>query len=225
MIQLLKTYKKLQRDIDALSSVLLVFLVGLLARAVYLIYQGDFQELWKLTGSITSLVAALLVVKTAEHLIANGEIAREDQRRLDLVRVTHHLLAITKDLQSKVAYLRHVLDGGGRSSFEFAQITESIERRYEALFDREAYKFLPGKCVDLIGKISGSIYGIAKLGAAVKQQTDDKPFVAVASVLTDGVLQKGVVLDALLLEIQELMDGIAEVRASIDGVRPEKGPV
>ena len=213
---LVQNFKRLDRDIEALSNVLIVFIIVLAARAALLVFQGQYDALWSLLGSIASIVAALLVARTATRLIANSNITREDERRQELVLVTHHLLAITQDLRSRVEYVRTMLSDGSRPAFALNQIAITIERRYETLLERNAYQFLPGKCVDIIIRISGSIFGIGALAEGVKHISAQNPLSMLDGVLVKDSGEQIARLDELVDDLQALIDGIYEIRSSID---------
>ena len=214
--QLVQNFKRLDRDIEALSNVLIIFIIALVARAALLVYQSQYDALWSLLGSIASIVAALLVARAATRLITNSNITREDERRQDLVRVTHHLLAITQDLRARVGYVKDMLSGGSRPAFALSQVAITIERRYETLLERDAYQFLPGKCVDIIIRISGGIFGIGALAEGVKHITAQSSLGALDGALVKDSGQQIARLDELMDDLQTLIDGIYEVRSSID---------
>ncbi len=217
MINLLvQQFERLERDIKVLSSVLLIFIALLAARAVVVIYEGNFDDLWAAIAPMTALIAALLVSRVASRLITNNNIVREDDRRRDLVRVTHHLLAVANDLRSRVGYVKALLSGGNRPVFAFAAIASSIERRYETLLEREAYQYLPGRTVDLIIGMSGAVFGICTMAGALEKATADKPFSLIDSILPQDRKQQVASLDALMEDLKKVIDQIHEVRASID---------
>lgn len=214
--QLVRNFEKLDRDIDALSNFLVVFIVALVARAMLLAYQGQYDGLWSLLGSIAPIVAALLVSKTASRLITNGNIVREDEKRREIVRVTHHLLAITQDLRARVGYVKNMLTDQTHPAFALGQVAVTIERRYETLLEKDAYQFLPGKCVDIIINISGSIFGIGALAEGVKQAAVKSPLGALGSVLPKDNAPLIAQLNELMDELQTLINGIYEVRSTLD---------
>jgi carbon starvation protein CstA len=214
---LLRKFEKLDRDIEALSYVLIAFAFVLIFRILFLLYQCRFEELWTLFGPFTAIVAAMLVARVAKHLIANNNIIRENDRRINLVRVTHHLLAVTQDMFAQVEYVKIMLTSGKRPTFVFGKVAENIERRYETLLDRDAYQFLPGKCVDIIINMSGSVFGIGALAEGLNNITASNPMTAIDSVLPQDMTQQIAKLDQLMNKLQELITDLYEVRTSIDG--------
>lgn len=137
---LVRKFERLDKDVEALSNVLLIFIVLLFARVTLLIYEHRFDELWAILAPMTALVAALLIARVASRLITNNNIIREDDRRMDIVRVTHHLLAVAQDLRARVDYVKTMLSTGNRPVFALGEIVSTIERRYETLLERDAYQ-------------------------------------------------------------------------------------
>lgn len=212
--QLVKNFKSVDRDIEALSNVLIVFIIALASRAAFLFYQEQYDGLWLLLGSIASIVAALLIARAAARLIINGQIIREDDRRQELVRVTHHLIAVTKDLRARVGYVKTMLNGDSRSALALNNLAITIERRYETLLERDAYQFLPGNCVDIIISISGAIFGIGAMAEDVKHIAAQNPLRVLDGtwLKDDGLI---IQLDKLMDDLQALIDGIYKMRSSI----------
>lgn len=210
--KLVQKFERLDRDVEALSNVLIVIILSLVTRAAFLVYHGWYDGLWSLFGSISSIVAALLVARAAARLIINGQIVREDKRRQELVRVTHHLLAISKDLQARVGYVKTMLSDDSHPAFALNHIAITIERRYETLLERDAYQFLPGKCVDIIIRISGSIFGIGALAEGVKHISTQSPLNMLDAALVKDRGQKIAQLKGLMDDLQELINGIYELR-------------
>lgn len=171
---LVSAYRRSDRDIDVLTYVVVTFLVLIVGRATQFIYENRYQELWVLLPQAVPLLSVLVVVRVANRLLTNGNIIREDDRRQELVRTTHHLIVITKDLKARVGYVKAMLTEGGRPSLALAKIAKSIEERYETLLQRDVYKYLPGPCVDIITRISGDIFGIVTLAEGIIQTISDK---------------------------------------------------
>ncbi|PKO77739.1 MAG: hypothetical protein CVU21_06745 [Betaproteobacteria bacterium HGW-Betaproteobacteria-15] len=63
---------------------------------------------------------------------------------------------------------------GNRPLGALTQNADTIEKRYEALYDRELYRFLPGDVIDAIGAMSGSMFGLSALVAGIASAFDNK---------------------------------------------------
>lgn len=213
--KLLNEFRRTDRDIDRLSYVLLSLLVVLACRVTFLVYGGQFDQLWSPLALSIPVIAALLVARVANRLIINDNIVREEKRRTDIVRTTHHLIAITKDLKGRVEYVKKLLSEDSVPLLPLLQIAPTIEGRYEALLDREAYNLLPGKCVDLIVKMSGRIFGISRLLPAGTQIAANPPF-ALQSLPNKVSNLPALGLAELITDIQELIDELFLLRDSLD---------
>lgn len=216
---LLAAYKRSDRDIDALTYVVIVFLLTFALRGAMLIYECRYQELWPLLPQVVPLLSVLVVVRVANRLISNGHILREDDRRQELVRTTHHLIAITEDLRARVDYAKKMLSEGSRPTLALVQIAKSIEERYEELLQRDGFRFMPGTCVDIIVRISGNIFGIGVLAEGMKVATFDKPAHALVPIPVNASHPPPPPFDELLNDLQQLLDQLFELRQSIDGAK------
>lgn len=217
--QLVKRFNHLERDIQALTYVLIAFFLTLAYRAAFLINEGHYNELWSLIAPTISILAALLVASASNHLIVNDRINRMDDRNREIIRTTHHLIAICKDLHGKIYYVKLLLSDNNntRPSFVLDKITSSIEDRYEVLLERDAFKYLPGKCIDIITSISGSIYGIRMLAEGVKHITQANPIVPLKmGRQNSGHDQMISQIDKLLTDTESLKDELFKLRESIE---------
>lgn len=208
--------RRSDRDIDVLTYVVISFLVLIVGRAAQLVYESEYQALWKLLPMAVPLLSVLVIVRVANRIILNGSIIREDDRRQEIVRTTHHLIAIAKDLKARVGYVKAMLRDGGVPSFTLVQIAKSIEDRYETLLERDAYKYLPGPCVDIITEMSGDIFGIMTLAEGVRQATSDKPALAWVPMPANSDRPLPPRLDDLMKDIQRLIDQLFQARQSIE---------
>ncbi|WP_068858349.1 hypothetical protein [Perlucidibaca aquatica] len=219
---LLAAYKRSDRDIDALTYVVIAFLLAFALRGAMLIYECRHQELWPLLPQVVPLLSVLVAVRMANRLISNGHILREDDRRQELVRTTHHLIAITKDLHARVGYAKEMLSEGGRPTLALAQIAKSIEERYAELLQRDGFRFMPGTCVDIIVRISGDIFGIGVLAEGMKVAMSEKPAHALTPIPVNASLPPPPRFDELLSDLQQLLDQLYELRQSIDGAKEKE---
>lgn len=211
-----KDYKRNDRDIKALTYVVIAFLVLIIGRAALLVYECQFSALWQLLPYAVPLLSVLVVVRVANRLLLNGSIIREDDRRQEIVRTTHHLIAIAKDLKARVGYVKEMLTEGRQSSIALVQIAKSIEERYETLLQRDAYKYLPGSSVDIITRMSGDIFGIVVLAEGVRLTTSESPGSTLTQIPANGDGSLPQRFDKLMGEIQQIIDQLFEVRESIE---------
>jgi len=214
--KLVQKFHLVERDVNVLTNVLIFLLLAILFRAAYLIFNQELNTLWGLLSPFTSLAAALLVSKTASRLILNGQVIREDEKRQEVVRVTHHLMATTKDLKARVGYFKKLMVEGDKPIAIMLGLAKSIEQRYESLFEREPYKYLPGESVDLINNLSGSIYGIQSTAEILKNASATNPLILIKTLTGQTSEQYASMMDKLLTEIQTLIDQIYAIRIAIE---------
>lgn len=215
--RLVNKFQHLERDINALSYVFIFSTLVIVGRTAQLVYECRCEQPLSLLTSAIPLLAALLVARVAKRVIVNGDIIRADDRRLDLLRTTHHLLAISQDLQARVKYVKEMLIKGGRPAFALSQIAATIEDRYETLLERDAYKFLPGTCVDIITRMSGSIFGIRMFAEGMKQISEADPTSALKCLPNNDNPELIASLDELMADLKKLIDELFTLRASVDG--------
>ncbi len=162
MKKLLSHYDSLERQIKALEFFAIVLFCLYTGHGVWLVLDQAIS-VGEAFGRIGVIVSVLLVVKVASRQLAHNNIVREDDRRQDIVRITHHLMAVIQDLINRVSYVSKVLSKGGYPLVALTQNVDIIEKRYETLLDREIYGYISEESVDLIGKMAGSIFGMATI--------------------------------------------------------------
>lgn len=163
-----------ERNLRVIQAIVLVLLAILLGYAACLIYRGDWKALFALLPPTTAACAALLIAQTATRLLSYNKMVREDDRARDVVRCIHHSMALIKNLQNYVQYMKLVLAEGNRPLAALTQSADAIQKRYEALYDRELYQFLPGEVSDAIDAMSGSMLGLSALVAGIASALDNK---------------------------------------------------
>lgn len=163
-----------QRDLCVIQTIVLALLAVLVTYAICLIYKQDWQALLALVPPTTAACAAVLVAKTATRLLIYNMLIRADDRSQDAVRRIHHSMALVNDLRGRVRYMKVALDEGNRPLGALINNADAIEKRYEALYDREIYRFFPGDLIDAIGKMSGSIFGLSTLVVVIASEHDNK---------------------------------------------------
>ncbi len=170
----LQELKLAERDLRVIQAIVLVLLAILLGYAACLIYGGDWKALLALLPPTTAACAALLVAMTATRLLAYNMMIREDDRARNVVRCIHHSMALIKNLKNHVGYMKRTLAEGNRPLATLTQNADAIQNRYEALYDRELYQFLPGEISDAIDAMSGHIFGLSVLVAGIASALDNK---------------------------------------------------
>jgi len=163
-----------ERDLRVIQAIVLALLAILLGYAACLIYKQNWQALLALLPPTTAACAAVLVAKTATRLLTYNMLIRADDRTQDVVRSIHHSMALINDLRSRIGYMKVALAEGGQPVGALTKNADAIEKRYEALYDRELYRFLPGDVSNDIGAMSGSMFGLSTLVAGIASAFDNK---------------------------------------------------
>ena len=169
MKNLLSEYSKLERQFGFLELFACVLFCLYVADGVRLVWEHGIN-LAEAFGRVGIIVSVLLVATVASRQLAHSDIVREDDRRRDIVRITHHLMLVLSDLRQRVSYASTVLSEGGRPLIALTKNVDVIEKRYEVFFDREEiYGYLSGKSVDLIRDMSGRISGLKTLSDGIAE--------------------------------------------------------
>lgn len=86
-------------------------------------------------------------------------------------------------------------------------------RRYETLWDRELYTYLPGPVIDQITKMSGSLAGIETVISIVAAKLDSNP----AAALERAIDQQAVAnpFDYLYQELDDLFTILKDERSKL----------
>ncbi|BBN82028.1 hypothetical protein PA25_20130 [Pseudoalteromonas sp. A25] len=215
IFDLVKKYETIDRDIKWLTWLLITYCCLVLFRIIYCLYIKDFNYLFEGAKSLLPPLTALLVVQVANRLIINNRILEENEQRVETVQSTHHAIVIVKDLKAKVGYVKHCIENN-RPPIALVEVAARIEMRYESLFERNLYKYLQGESIDLIARISGTIFGIQVFAEQLKQQITCKKELTLENMPklnSDKPLNS---LDDLLNELDTLLDHLYEIREKIN---------
>lgn len=162
-IMLQRNFYLAERELKAVEALVLILLAVLLGYTVWLSFMRAWDDLLKLLPAATAACAAVLVAKTATRLLNYNMLVREDDRAHTIIRITHHSLAVINDLRSRIHYIGVCLSAGNRPLAAITENAEAIRNHYESLYDRDIYEHLPGKLIDSISSLSGSIFGLSSL--------------------------------------------------------------
>lgn len=147
--------------------------------------------------------------------IAENQAKHEHQQ--DAVRCIHHSLAIINDLRGRVHSMRLMLTEGRRPLAALTKNAEAIQRRYEALYDRDIYRHAPGHVVDLITSMSGSFFGLSVLVDGIASSQNIAPHQPISLPSDDSTQPIFSTLFELEGELDELFTQFVKVRENIVG--------
>lgn len=185
LLKISTQYTWVLRDIRCISYVLLAFVAIFGGRVAYLLLLGE--SAWPALGTLATSLSALLVVKNVQQSLLRGDLQRADDRRLAIVRVTHHLMLIVGDMRNHANFLK---DKAGlmetTPSLVYITAAETIVDRYEALLDREIYQYLPGPSVKLVENISAWVLGLKSSASVVTEVTNGNLRTPMSQVFSPG---------------------------------------
>jgi hypothetical protein len=208
-------FGRFEKEVGALE-IFVVFLFILLAGyAIYLVYHQKIEDALRVFLPLGALISALLVAKVASRLLAHNDIVREDERRQDVVRITHHLLAVLMDLRQRVRFsVRALREESGPMIFLIENVNV-IEKRYEVFLDREIYRFLAGETIELIGRMAGPIFSLAAFTKALAEICRDNSAI-IATSGGDAANESIKQLESLLKDLDILEEQIRHLRGTLE---------
>lgn len=182
MSNLEKKYQKLNKIIQLLTA-FIVFSILMIAYSelnkytlcstteVFLCLNKFITIFSKIIIKTIPLLAVLLATYAADRYITHSQLKDEKE----FIGVTYRYTAITKDLEDKVIFFTKMIADGGHFLTSVIYITDSIEKRYESLYDKELYKYISIEMVNTINDMSGSIYGLVSSTALAKDILKNSP--------------------------------------------------
>ncbi|MDZ7918921.1 hypothetical protein [Rhodoferax sp.] len=160
-------------------------------------------------SGIGALIAAVVALNIAER-----QATHEHQQ--DAVRCLHHSMAITNDLKSRVHSLRLTLTQGNRPLVVLNKYAETIERRYEMLYDREIYRHLPGDVIGMITGMAGSFFGLTTLVEGLASGLKTQPHELMAPPQADTAQGLNASFEKLENELDALFTKLSAVRQRLE---------
>ena len=214
--QHLKEFNRAEREIAALKYSLMALFLILVYRALSLITEERYSELWALLTPSITCFSVLIGCSIANRIIANNNIIDAREQRINLVRTTHYLIAVTKDLRQKVRHIKSIIDGK-IPAIAFSEISKTIQKRYEVFYEPNIYEFLPEKCIDIVSSISGQIYGISVLSAGVESGLSENSLTHLKNNNPNEDHPTIKSLSELDKDLETLINEIYNLRLSVDG--------
>jgi hypothetical protein len=211
------------KDINQLINIFKWFLITLLCVVTFtelskhsvcwsiLCASNFFNHVATITKNAIPLLAALLATLVADRHIVFTSKNRGYDQVLETAQITHTYIAITKDLKNKVSFLRKMYLEDGHYIHTFTTIIQSIENRYESLYDKEAYKYLDRITVDKINSMSANIFGLISIIESMKEMPNAKsnlPFSALPNV--------PIAFNNLVETIDSLLQDLYDIRDKVD---------
>lgn len=208
-------YAYIDRDIRALTWIMIVFFGLVVCRMIYCVYIKDFNLFFESAKYLLPPLTGLVVINVANRLIVNNRILEVDEKAIETIQFIHHGIIVVMDLKNKVNYVKNGIEKN-YDPLSLIEIASRIELRYESLFDPRLYKYLHGKSIDIIGGISGYIFNIHVFSEKLKKQLNkSKNFTLDSTNKIDNSPSQESLAD-LLNELENLLDHLYELRKSIN---------
>ncbi len=203
------------KSVSVLSYIVLGVVLTLIARVVILLADGEVDAVWPVAANLAPLLALLGAIKIADRVLVANHLFRLNDRRLEQVRVNHYLTVILRDLRDTLGYTKKQLVEGG-PMIVLESIADAVERRYESLFTKDVYDHLPGKAIDLISGMSGTIFGMRTLIAAgvAALPVKDRALVNVPAMSDNAAPIVG--LSKAIDDVKQILEMIYELRAKMN---------
>ena len=160
MKKLIPKYLKLDREIRFLEYFAIFLLTLLVVYTIWSIFNKGIESSIGAIEQLGILVSVLIVSKMSLRQLVHTDITQEDIRRMNIVRVTHHLMTIIDDLIKKVSYIEGAFEPANSPIIHIVSIinfTEDVKNDYEVLKQSDLHEFLPGDSINLIWKMSVGI--------------------------------------------------------------------
>lgn len=211
---LLADYSLLDRDIRALTW-LLVGMIFMYAMFIsWSIFKSESETAWRAAQILGVLASALIVSKTASRHICHMEIVRQNESDVSVVRRTHQAMAVLADLQQRVKYVKNFFQSSDKSLIALSRNVKTIEEHYHFLYNRELYELLSPEAIKTIGTMSGSIFALCTCAEALVHDYGLTARLSSQGAMSSNEnLEKSI--DSLLSEIELLDKEIRRVRSFI----------
>jgi hypothetical protein len=147
-------------------------------------------------SGLGTLVAAVVALVIANRQSTAARVS-------GAVKCIHHSMILTIDIKQRVGYIKKLFVSGERPLIALKQCERRMCLRYEALFDREIYEYLPSEIVDFILELSGLIDGLSAAVAEVVSELGDKDFV---NIPPNVRVESSEGIDYFISQLDELFD-------------------
>ena len=132
---------------------------------------------------------------------------------MNIVRVTHRLVAVINDLRDKVTFLGKLISEGNKPLTSLRQSIDDIKEGFNSLSDKETYEFLKGDTVDLIASMSGKVFGLVTISDTVYNMYGSTGIQLLPALIPS---ESSPPTQALLDDLDALDKQIRELRESIE---------
>ncbi len=210
----LSDYKKIDRLIEVLWWVLFTLFAVLSAKTIWLIFERNDEALWASLPSLGTMISALIIAKAATRLLLHTQIYKEDARRKEVVRTTHHAMVVVNNVTDLVGFARHCLLKGNAPLIALITTAKEIGEKAKLFYDPDLNSILTPKAYELIRTASGSIHGLSMLGLGLEATLSQKELqLPVGMNPNNETLQSN--LSEVKIHLDELFAEIEKIRGQV----------
>ncbi len=211
---LLAEYYGLDRDIRALTILLVGMIFTAAMFAAWNIVKSDVEATWRSAQIVGVLVSALIISKTASRHICHAEFVRQNESDVSVVQRTHQAMAVIADLRQRVLYVKYFLQKSDKPLIALSRNVKSIEVHYQFFYNRDLYELLSPNAISIIGSMSGTVFGLCTFAEALEHNHGLTASVSSTKAMhNNDSMQEAI--DSLLHEIEALDGEIRKIRESI----------
>lgn len=207
MKKLVKSYKKIEKDIRAIEYFLYLVVSLLTVQSIVYFYLQRHIDGLRIIGQLGILISALLAVKVVNRLLIYSNYIRKDDTNRNTAIMKNYLLSVINDLMNRVHWAEKIFFKGDHSPVAFVRHIAVLEKRYDLFFDKKIYKYLNAEAIELIWRMSGSICGLTTLSKSmddINKQNIEMP--------ADNQLEIKTHLNKLKTDLELLDDQVRNVK-------------
>lgn len=155
-----RDYLRCHRDITILSVVCVALVIVLITACTYYFSTDNFVDARSFLIPLVAACSALLICKTAERQLRFQTHIEINKNTSEAIRVTHYLIAVLSDIINRLNYSSELLSQDKTHLLVLCENIDRINDRFEKLFDESLYNFFPSSAIEMLGGLTGHIFGM-----------------------------------------------------------------
>jgi len=155
------SFERIEREIIWLKIFLYLCFVLIIFRILYLLFNQLYLDASSTGGHLIILLSALLVANAAERQIVHSSLIRVDEKVIDILRISHHLLSITQDIRNRIHFIKTSIEGRPVPLVAIVENIRVIEKRFESFYEKDIYVYLQPEVVEKIHSLSATVFGLS----------------------------------------------------------------
>jgi hypothetical protein len=215
----LREFDRVQRSIRAIHLALGILATFYLASTFKTILEADLWAAITALEPLAFIASASLVTFVAHRQIIHTNVIREADHHANVVRVTHHLIAIVSDLRTRIQYTQTKLYDEKTVPVVLRSNAQTISNRFEQLYERDNFEHLSPEATRAIHDLSGAIFGLTALMqelAAMRERNPDPAYIA-SHILPMALQSKqATTFETMVTDLNRLEDDLRQLRSTIE---------